>query len=228
MRPDMGMKPPHKIAATEINPQYDGYLDAVGAFMVKGWTRSFCAMTLMLCAWQCDEFREAWSKASDVAEAYAIGKLESAAAINLFKEEQLQRRCGAFQACLEAFRFLLRHADPELQNMLEQTVPPVDLSLIAIFRSPIAKYQKQARLAEKMASATFQQVQAKLDTDLETMSAYGAMDIRYLQNRYEKGKLWVQEYMNKNQIYIPATLSNAQAEILTHQRATLDVGVPAM
>jgi hypothetical protein len=42
-------------------------------------------------------------------------------------------------------RFLLRHADPELQTMLEQTVPPVDLSLIAIFRTPIAKYQKQAR-----------------------------------------------------------------------------------
>ena len=42
-------------------------------------------------------------------------------------------------------RFLLRHADPELQMMLESTVPPVDLSLIAIFRSPIAKYQKQVR-----------------------------------------------------------------------------------
>ena len=58
MRPDMGMKPPHKIAATEISDQYEGYVDAVGAFMVKGWTRSFCAVSLMLCAWQCDEFRK--------------------------------------------------------------------------------------------------------------------------------------------------------------------------
>jgi hypothetical protein len=59
MRPDMGMKPPHKIAATEISDQYEGYVDGVGSFMVKGWTRSYCAVSIMLCAWQCDEFRQA-------------------------------------------------------------------------------------------------------------------------------------------------------------------------
>ena len=43
------------------------------------------ALKLISECWQPSAF-EAWSKASDVAEAYAIGKLESAAAINLFKE----------------------------------------------------------------------------------------------------------------------------------------------
>jgi hypothetical protein len=124
-----------------------------------------------------------------------------------------------------------------------------------------------------MASATFQQIQSKLETDLETMSAYvaavkdfgerqasccstclfdskglptafpfglimlnprcwkylqGALDIRYLQNGYEKGKLWVQNFMEKGQLYIPSSLKNAQAEILTHQRASTDVTVPAV
>ena len=45
---------------------------------------SFSAKIIWEC-WQ-PSACEAWSKASDVAEAYAIGKLESAAAINLFKE----------------------------------------------------------------------------------------------------------------------------------------------
>lgn len=59
MRPDMGMFPPHKISAEEISNDYGGYIDAVGTFMIKGWTRSFCAMSLMLCGWQCPEFMEA-------------------------------------------------------------------------------------------------------------------------------------------------------------------------
>ena len=56
----------------------------------------------------------------------------------------------------------------------------------------------------------------------------GALDIRYLQNRYEKGKMWVQKFMEKGQMYIPSSLKNAQAEILTYQRANADVAVPAM
>ncbi len=40
-------------------------------------------------------------------------------------------------------RFILRHADPDLQTMMEQGVPPVDLSKISIFRGPMAKFQKK-------------------------------------------------------------------------------------
>ena len=59
MRPDIGMAPPHKISAQEVSEHYSGYVDPIGAFMVKGWTRSFCAMTVMLCGWQNPAFLEA-------------------------------------------------------------------------------------------------------------------------------------------------------------------------
>ena len=39
----------------------------------------------------------------------------------------------------------MKHADAELTAMLEETVPPVDLSRIGSFRAVIQKYQKQAR-----------------------------------------------------------------------------------
>lgn len=59
MRPDLGMVPPHTLCATDIDEQYEGFLAPCGAFMVKGWTRSFCAVSIMLCSWKNEEFREA-------------------------------------------------------------------------------------------------------------------------------------------------------------------------
>lgn len=41
-------------------------------------------------------------------------------------------------------RFILRHADADLNLLLEQTVPPIDLSRVAIFRAAIGKFDKQA------------------------------------------------------------------------------------
>ncbi|CAJ1449087.1 unnamed protein product [Effrenium voratum] len=85
--------------------------------------------------------------------------------------------------------FMMKHADAELTAMLEETVPPVDLSRIGSFRAVIQKYQKQAEdekvqaaeqsrvsnyagLAQQWASATFQQAEAKMKADLEQMQLY--------------------------------------------------------
>ncbi|CAK9034648.1 Uncharacterized protein SCF082_LOCUS20953 [Durusdinium trenchii] len=181
---------------------------------------------------------EAWSKASEVAQAYSIGKLEAQSALNLFKEidsevkytmqkfilheavassvfnrnftsgygawipweaelrnspdilktvcdrlggdfeqthaklrkpygmkdtETIQRRCAGFHALLNQFRskypeefvkaeeptlvkgFLLKHADAEIDVLLEESVPPADISRVGIFRAPVAKHMKKAR-----------------------------------------------------------------------------------
>ena len=44
-------------------------------------------------------------------------------------------------------RFTLRHCDQDLDNVLEETVPPLDLNRIAAFRSSIRKYAKKAQLS---------------------------------------------------------------------------------
>ena len=41
-------------------------------------------------------------------------------------------------------RFMLRHLDTELSNLLENTVPPVDLLAVSVFRMSLNKLAKQA------------------------------------------------------------------------------------
>lgn len=43
-------------------------------------------------------------------------------------------------------RFDLKHLDRELNNLLEATVPPVDITSISAFRTALQKLAKQARL----------------------------------------------------------------------------------
>ena len=38
----------------------------------------------------------------------------------------------------------MRHLDTELINVLENSVPPVDLALVSSFRMALLKHQKQA------------------------------------------------------------------------------------
>lgn len=37
-----------------------------------------------------------------------------------------------------------RHADAELDLLFSETVPPIDLSRIGIFRAPMGKFEKKA------------------------------------------------------------------------------------
>lgn len=39
---------------------------------------------------------------------------------------------------------MLKHADCDLANMLDDSSPPIDLDRVAIFRSVCAKFKKQA------------------------------------------------------------------------------------
>ena len=41
-------------------------------------------------------------------------------------------------------RYMMRHLDTELINVLENSVPPVDLALVSSFRMALLKHQKQA------------------------------------------------------------------------------------
>lgn len=44
-------------------------------------------------------------------------------------------------------RFMLRHADNDLFNLLSESVPPIDLKKIGIFRGPCSKFEKEVGAA---------------------------------------------------------------------------------
>ena len=59
MRPDLGCKPPFDIAASEIDPVCHSLLGAQSVFMVKGWSRSVCLATILLCGFESQDFAKA-------------------------------------------------------------------------------------------------------------------------------------------------------------------------
>ena len=60
MRPEIGLRAPFMVEPREVAPDIDGgTLAPLSAFMIKGWTRSYVAMSIMLCAWENAEFNEA-------------------------------------------------------------------------------------------------------------------------------------------------------------------------
>ena len=60
MRPDAGCKPPFTIPPTQVGDYDDGVLWPQHAFMVKGWSRSLAAVSVMLCAYEEPSFLQAW------------------------------------------------------------------------------------------------------------------------------------------------------------------------
>ena len=60
MRPDAGCNPPFSIPPTQVGDYDDGVLWPLHAFMVKGWSRSLAAVTVMLCAYEEPSFLQAW------------------------------------------------------------------------------------------------------------------------------------------------------------------------
>lgn len=55
-----------------------------------------------------------------------------------------------FWTHLDRVRFILRHGDADLMNMLNSSVPPVDISKIGIFADAVRKYQSQARPIQQL------------------------------------------------------------------------------
>ncbi|CAK9042985.1 Uncharacterized protein SCF082_LOCUS24666, partial [Durusdinium trenchii] len=77
--------------------------------------------------------------------------------------------------------FLCKHADGELLQALETSVPPLDVSTIAIFRPSLSRYEKQVadikvkddeKYAEAVARATFTHLEQQLKSDLALMENF--------------------------------------------------------
>ncbi|CAK9030750.1 Uncharacterized protein SCF082_LOCUS19332 [Durusdinium trenchii] len=139
--------------------------------------------------------------------------------------------------------FLLRHADADLMNMLTTSVPPADLGMIQVFKSQLAKWTQKAgchswvslktigpsKLSAQLKQTTFQQTQLKMDSDESTLMAWadqfqmfasqqGGLDLRYLEDRYHKGKKRVQELMSaQHALQAYPSLVLAHADIVQKQ-----------
>lgn len=70
MRPEIGCKPRHEFQASEVNAESASLLPPLHAFMIKGYTRSLAAVTLMVAAWEDADFCKVWA-ASFLCHAWA-------------------------------------------------------------------------------------------------------------------------------------------------------------
>ncbi|CAK9004950.1 Uncharacterized protein SCF082_LOCUS8393 [Durusdinium trenchii] len=80
-------------------------------------------------------------------------------------------------------------------------------------------------LAEKLALATVQHTENRVRSDLKAVKAYvddlnhwGALDVKFLQGRFERGKAWCHKYMSGHHRYVATELSSAHADLLQWQR----------
>eukprot|EP00435_Cladocopium_sp_Y103_P037111 s4346_g9.t1 len=92
------------------------------------------------------ELKAAWNNAAELIQAYGIGRSEANAALNLLNSipAEVGDRLAQLVKRHSSFRFLLKHGDNDLLKLMEESVPPVDLSRVSLFRVALNKYQKQA------------------------------------------------------------------------------------
>ncbi|CAK9101478.1 unnamed protein product, partial [Durusdinium trenchii] len=132
---------------------------------------------------------EALDSASSVAAAYSVGRTE----------EQLQRTCSIFLACLAMFgasvptgymaevkdeimsTFVNRHADADLMNLVQTSAPPCDLSKIDLFKNHLGKFQKKAgvycqhvsmRLEAALLQTTWSQTELTIQSDINALRGW--------------------------------------------------------
>lgn len=61
MPPHLSCRAPHDVTTNEIAPECAAWLAPLSAYMVKGWTRSVTAQSIMFCAYEMkDEFMAHW------------------------------------------------------------------------------------------------------------------------------------------------------------------------
>lgn len=58
-RPDANICPPHTICNADICYKDKKGLAPMNLMYVKGWSRSVAALTVLVCMWQCPEFKQA-------------------------------------------------------------------------------------------------------------------------------------------------------------------------
>ncbi|CAK9009068.1 unnamed protein product, partial [Durusdinium trenchii] len=191
---------------------------------------------------------------STFAAAYALGKQESTAAVFLVQRvptfvkeslvalEQLQRVCGIFQHCLQQFlssvpkgfadsvlpeihkAFELRHADSDLQNLMEHSVPPADLAKVTVFASHMQRYHQEAPFfSEQLESFNgnhLEQYQLGLTSwrqaEKETKDKAQELAARLLQTTWEQTQLQILEDIAKLRDWSSRFL------VFSKQQASLD------
>ncbi|CAL1168291.1 unnamed protein product [Cladocopium goreaui] len=176
---------------------------------------------------------EAHQSVSAFAAAYQLGEKESAAAVNLLKHIPKDTK----DALTELVRFEMRHGDADILQMMETTVPPADITKVAIFSQPLGKYNKEvekestvkAELAAQLLQTTYQQMELQCQSDLAKLREWAAkfdlyankqasLDFKYINDRYQKGRTSIEEFMNsKHKFLRVSSLVLAHAAIVQAQ-----------
>ncbi|CAL1148298.1 unnamed protein product [Cladocopium goreaui] len=185
---------------------------------------------------------EAHESVSAFAQAYSLGEKESAAAINLLKFIPQDVK----ESLTELVRFDLRHADADILQLLEHTVPPADVAKIGIFLQPLKRYQDEVRvhvinhshkLSAQLLNTTFQQTELQCESDMvklrdwaQKFEVYAAkqagLDWKHINDRYHKGRTSVEEFMNKkHQVTRVSSLVLAHAPLVQQQAKNGSTGL---
>ncbi|CAL1131034.1 unnamed protein product [Cladocopium goreaui] len=152
----------------------------------------------------------------------------------------LTRMRKDFESLAPKMRFLHRHADSDLFNLLQSSVPPCDLSRIDVFKNHVGKFRqkveedkvaKAAELEAALLQTTWAQTELSVANDLSELKSWadkwkvfaaqqGGLDMHYLNNRFETGKEKVKNYMEKHHSFTCyKTLTLAQGDIVEKQAA---------
>ncbi|CAE7809324.1 unnamed protein product, partial [Symbiodinium microadriaticum] len=136
--------------------------------------------------------------------------------------------------------FILRHADNDLDHLLEETVPPLALDRLGIFRAVMAKHRKKAaeeektladeRTAELLETANLKHAEQQLTSDLEAVQTWldqrdehaerqGGLDMQFLAARYSKGKKAVSEFADSRNraVVFDTGCIEAHTDLLAYQ-----------
>ncbi|CAK9075749.1 unnamed protein product [Durusdinium trenchii] len=119
------------------------------AFMVKGWNRSVCCLTVCYAAYQNPHLLQQLTNSPALLRILVVRLEKDWLAI-----APKNRRPWNLKDVDS--RFELRHGDADLTQLLEGSVPPADLQRVSIFSSHIQKYYAQGALDFKHINDRFQ------------------------------------------------------------------------
>lgn len=82
LRPEIGLAPSLRFSARDISVEVAdmAFLEPHGVFFTKGYTRSFCMNTVLLCCYECPEFLKArlpWETANRRGECFSLARVSN-------------------------------------------------------------------------------------------------------------------------------------------------------
>ncbi|CAK8985662.1 unnamed protein product [Durusdinium trenchii] len=209
-RPEANICPPHNITNADICCNDKRGLEPMNLMYVKGWSRSLAALTVLVCMWDCPEFKQEWNSSHKVMAGVQVGPKEAAAAFHLLK-------------CID---------DDIVLSIMQDTVPPIDLERVALFRSAIKKFEKQVSPAFKADLQALKVYSEKQQQDANRQAgslrcfypqqAYncnqGGLDLQYLTQRFQRGQKDVEKFMAESHKYeCVGQFSDVHANLLDWQ-----------